>query len=212
MPSIVSLSISWPRSLSQVTSGPQSAYFHNLRMFINLYLPHWCLSLPFLLQCQWTPSSSSIPPRLTRWLTSQRHSHLVIRPSQLILFGTIAGHRVWQLRRHLLPQLSHNFHNDDVELNVLGCQVDIFGTNCDQCVSMVQCCFTSTETVRLIRTESPGRPPLFSHSSWMLSTAFCWNTAFKAPSTSAVGSHYLLSPQMLKSILRTICRTIWSWI
>ncbi len=51
----VSLSISWPRSLSQVTSGPQSAYFHNLRMFINLYLPHWCLSLPFLLQCQWIP-------------------------------------------------------------------------------------------------------------------------------------------------------------
>ena len=37
--------------------------------------------------------------------------------------------------------------------------VDILGTNCDQCRSMVQCCFTSTETVRLIRTESPGRPP-----------------------------------------------------
>ena len=130
------------------------------------------------------------------------------RPSQLILFGTIAGHWVWQLCRHILPQLSHNFHDDDVELNVLGCQVDIFGTNCDQCVSMVQCCFTSTETVRLIRTESPGRPPQLSHSSWMLSIAFCSNTAFKAPSISAVGSHYLLSPQMLKSILRTICRTI----
>ena len=37
--------------------------------------------------------------------------------------------------------------------------VDILGTNCDQCRSMVQCCFTSTETVRLSRTESPGRPP-----------------------------------------------------
>ena len=36
---------------------------------------------------------------------------------------------------------------------------DILGTNCDQCLSMVQCCFMSTETVRLIRTESPGRPP-----------------------------------------------------
>ena len=32
--------------------------------------------------------------------------------------------------------------------------VDILGTNCDQCRSMVQCCLTSTETVRLIRTES----------------------------------------------------------
>ena len=42
----------------------------------------------------------------------------------------------------------------------------------------------------------------------MLLIAFCSSTAFKAPSISAVGSHYLLSPQMLKSILRTICRTI----
>ena len=43
--------------------------------------------------------------------------------------------------------------------------VDILGTNCDQCVCMVQCCFTSTETIRLIRTGSPGRPPRLSHSS-----------------------------------------------
>ena len=47
--------------------------------------------------------------------------------------------------------------------------VDILGTNCDQCRSKVQCCFTSTETVKLIRTESPGRPPRLSHSSWALS-------------------------------------------
>ena len=56
--------------------------------------------------------------------------------------------------------------DDDVELYVLGCRVDVLGTNCcDQCLSMVQCCFTSTETVKLIRTESPGRPPRLSHSS-----------------------------------------------
>ena len=55
--------------------------------------------------------------------------------------------------------------DDDVELNVLGCRVDILGTNCDQCVCTVQCCFTSTETIRLIRTGSPGRPPRLSHSS-----------------------------------------------
>ena len=30
--------------------------------------------------------------------------------------------------------------------------VDIYPTNCDQCQSMVQCCFTPTETIRLIRT------------------------------------------------------------
>ena len=60
---------------------------------------------------------------------------------------------------------AHRTGINDVELNVLGCRVDILGTNCDQCVSMVQCCFASTETVRLIRTDSPGRPPRLSHSS-----------------------------------------------
>ena len=34
--------------------------------------------------------------------------------------------------------------------------VDVLGTNCDQCVSMVQCCFTSTETMRLIRKRGKG--------------------------------------------------------
>ena len=58
--------------------------------------------------------------------------------------------------------------SDDVELNVLGCRDDILETNCDQCVCMVQCCSISTETVRLIRTGSPGRPPRLSHSSWTL--------------------------------------------
>ena len=46
--------------------------------------------------------------------------------------------------------------------------VDVLGTSWDQRVSMVQYSFTSTETIRLIRTESPGRPPRLSHSSWTL--------------------------------------------
>ena len=46
--------------------------------------------------------------------------------------------------------------------------VDILGTNCDQCLSMVQCCFTSTETVRFIRMGSQGWLPRLSHSSWTL--------------------------------------------
>ena len=50
--------------------------------------------------------------------------------------------------------------------------VDILGTNCDQCQSTVQYCFTSMETVRLVRMESPGRPPRFSHSSWTLTSEF----------------------------------------
>ena len=55
--------------------------------------------------------------------------------------------------------------DDDVELHVLGCRWTYIGTNCDQCVCMVQCCFTSTETIRLIRTGSPVRLPRLSHSS-----------------------------------------------
>ena len=35
--------------------------------------------------------------------------------------------------------------------------VDILGTNCNQSRSTVQCCFTSTETVRLIRTAQYGQ-------------------------------------------------------
>ena len=46
--------------------------------------------------------------------------------------------------------------------------VDIFGTSWDQCVNMVQYSFTSAETIRLVRTDSPGRPPRLSHSSWTM--------------------------------------------
>ena len=45
--------------------------------------------------------------------------------------------------------------------------VDILGTSWDQCRSMVQYSFTSTETRRLVWTDSPGRPPRLSHSSWI---------------------------------------------
>ena len=59
----------------------------------------------------------------------------------------------------------HDDDDDDVELNAvrLGCRVDILGTNCDQRVCMVQCCFTSTKTIRLIRTESSSELTLFGH-------------------------------------------------
>ena len=52
--------------------------------------------------------------------------------------------------------------------------VDILGTSWDQCRSMVQYSFTSTETRRLVRTDSPGRPPRLSHSSWTM--IFIWLT------------------------------------
>ena len=46
--------------------------------------------------------------------------------------------------------------------------VDILGTSWYQCQSMVQYSFTSTETRKLVRTDSPGRPPRLSHSSWSM--------------------------------------------
>ena len=46
--------------------------------------------------------------------------------------------------------------------------VDILGTSWDQCRSMVQYSFTSTETRRLVKTDSLGRPPRLSHSSWTM--------------------------------------------
>ena len=45
---------------------------------------------------------------------------------------------------------------------------DILGTSCDQCRSTVQQFFTSTETRRLVRTDSSGQPPRLSHSSWTM--------------------------------------------
>ena len=57
---------------------------------------------------------------------------------------------------------------------------DILGTSWDQCRSMVQYSFTSTETRRLVRTDSPGRPPRLSHSSWtMIWAVFCFHVALR---------------------------------
>ena len=85
---------------------------------------------------------------------------------------------LWQLSPGMLVNKKvHNLHQTQVfviafswpwELHVLGCWVDTLGTNCDQCLSMVQCCFMSTETIRLISTASLGWPPWLWHSSWTL--------------------------------------------
>ena len=49
---------------------------------------------------------------------------------------------------------------------------DISGTSWDQCRSMVQHSFTSMETRRLVRTDSPWQPPQLSHSSWIMILLF----------------------------------------
>ena len=46
--------------------------------------------------------------------------------------------------------------------------VDILGTSRAQCRSLVQYCFTATETMRLVRTDSPGLPHRLSHNSWTM--------------------------------------------
>ena len=48
---------------------------------------------------------------------------------------------------------------------------DILITSWDQCRSMVQYSITSTETRRFVRTDSSGRPPRLSHSSWTTPTS-----------------------------------------
>ena len=51
------------------------------------------------------------------------------------LLGT--GAQDVHLDFHTAPELLSSADDDDVELNVLGCRVDILGTHCDQCVCMV---------------------------------------------------------------------------
>ena len=58
--------------------------------------------------------------------------------------------------------------------------VDILGTSWDQCRSMVQYSFTSTETIRLVRTDSPV--PRLSPSSWTMSV-LCVCTVIYVPAS-----------------------------
>ena len=75
--------------------------------------------------------------------------------------------------------------------------VDILGTSCDQCRSMVQYSFTSTETRRLVRTDSPGRPPRLSYSSWTMTYCCCWSLLYSAilcsPALTVHLSHVILN-------------------
>ena len=81
--------------------------------------------------------------------------------------------------------------------------VDILGTNWDQCRSTVQCCFTSTEARRLVRTESPGRPPRLSHNSWTLKTRFHYALSY---SSHTRRNKVMLSRDTCLTILHIIIR------
>ena len=58
--------------------------------------------------------------------------------------------------------------------------VDILGTNCNQCVCMVQCCFTSTETIRLIRTGPEPRTAISTFTQLLSSEHYSVKTAVSA--------------------------------
>ena len=73
--------------------------------------------------------------------------------------------------------------------------VDVLGTSCDQCRSMVQYIFTSTETRRLVRTDSPGRPPRLTHSSW---TAVCGLREVELGSHSWMDCHVSLAAELFR--------------
>ena len=52
-----------------------------------------------------------------------------------ILHNTVTARLA--LVAEVLDSLGQSLQADDVELNVLGCQVDILGTNCDQCLMLL---------------------------------------------------------------------------
>ena len=76
--------------------------------------------------------------------------------------------------------------DDDVELDVLGCRVDILGTNCDRCMCLVQCCFTSTGSL--------GRGALDDHLDFHTAPelVFVSKSVHALNTTSPLGSDHAL--------------------
>ena len=92
---------------------------------------------------------------------------------------------------------------------------------------MVQCCFTSTDTVRLIRTESPRRR--LSHSSWAL-REWSWKWPFwmhwltlkpcmndhESDPSECIGLHWnhvwmIMKVALLNALAYTETMYEWSW-
>ena len=100
----------------------------------------------------------------------------------------------------------------------------IKGTSWNQCRSMVQYSFTSTETIRLVRTDNPGRPSRFSHSSWTMTDTMCESPWYNCTCWQAVKGRvayrhsvwialihlYLLTGQKKAELLTdTMCQSPW---
>ena len=102
-------------------------------------------------------------PQISLSLTHTRtHKHTHTHtPTHTWLWRTHA-HTLTHTQTHRTHTHTHN-DDDEVLLNVLRCQLTL-GTSWDQCRGTVQYSFTSTETRRLVRADSPGRPPRLSPS------------------------------------------------
>ena len=118
-----------------------------------------------------------LPTRQCLWRLASRTNSRAVAFSFFLLFSLICVSLISSRYGELTAA------DGDVELHVLGCRVDILGTSCDQCLSMVQCRFTSTETARLIRTGSPATSTFTQLLNSEL-TALCHSSLI----LSAVGS------------------------
>ena len=80
--------------------------------------------------------------------------------------------------------------------------VDILGTSWDQCRSMVQYSFTSTETRWLVRTDSPGQPPRLSQLlHYEFYTILMWPPFLRATAVTRGWNGYRNKSQHRKSTL-----------
>ena len=88
--------------------------------------------------------------------------------------------------------------------------VDILWTSCDQCRSMVQQFFTSTETRRLVRTDSSGRPPRLSHRASRFGLAVSRGTSIRIGFGSPFSSKVVVCGHCLVTLSFTISETFLS--
>ena len=88
--------------------------------------------------------------------------------------------------------------------------VDILGTSWDQCRSMVQYSFTSTETRMLVWTDSPGRPPRLSHSSWTMISSLARTSCYINKSPTGTPTSLKLSSLFFTSGWRFCAKTTWT--
>ena len=127
---------------------------------VSLCLQFTCQSIPFSLQFTWRQSSRCV-----------YCLHGVKVPLCLQLTWFQSPDCVWSLQGIKVPIVLRVYVVSKILLFEVYIPSKFQFTLCQssECAGwLVECCFTSTETIRIIRDGSPGRPPRLSHSSWTL--------------------------------------------